>query len=97
MKKIILLSVLMSTFSCIEKPEIIPEEIVSLNQLVIPDGFNYEISSSFDLKWDIANFPVNGVLLGEVFVEGQLFSKVIITKAETICLSIFLSIIMRCK
>ena len=83
MKKIILLSVLISTFSCIEKPEIVPEEIVSFNQLVVPDGFNYAISSSFDLKCDITNFPINGVLLGEVFVEGQLFSKVIITKAET--------------
>jgi LruC domain-containing protein len=83
MKKIIILSVLLSTFSCLEKPEIVPEEIVSLNQLVIPDGFNYAISTSFDLKWDITNFPTDGVLLGEVFVEGQLFSKVIITKAET--------------
>lgn len=83
MQKLIVLFILLGTLSCIEKPEIAPEEVISLDQLSIPDGFNYEVAARFDLKWDITNFPANEVLLGEVFVEGQLFSKVIITKAET--------------
>jgi len=52
--------------------------------LVIPDGFNYEVASRFDLEWKVINFPANQVLLGEVFVEGKLFTKVILTEPETI-------------
>ncbi len=83
MKKLLVLIVLLSTLSCFEKPEIVPVEVTSLDQLVIPDGFNYEVASRFDLKWKVTNFPANQVLLGEVFVEGKLFTKVILTEPET--------------
>lgn len=84
MKKISLLLIPLLLFSCIEKPDFDVLETTEIQQINVPDGFNYEVTHDYFVKWNINNLPENSALKAEIWTDDQLQVSALISDPESL-------------
>lgn len=60
------------TYACIEKPEFNPDAELAIEDLFIPDGFNFDVTSNHQADWQVNNLPANTFLKAEIYSDGKL-------------------------